>query len=166
MHTWTPLFSKIVDSSLWVEPDYVVKVFLTMLALKDADQVVRVNAFGLGRRCWPMDKDSEKKVLDALKILAAPDRRRLEKQPFEGRRIQKTEDGWLILNGQEYEDLMRSINRRAYKAAKEREYRKRGKQPVDSKLAYEDAALRAMERGDEDEVDRLAALRKHNGGES
>jgi hypothetical protein len=167
MHTWTPLFSKIVDSSLWVEPDWVVKVFLTMLAVKDADQIVRTNAFGLGRKCWPMDKNAEEKVLAALKILAAPDKRRLEPQPHEGRRIQKVEDGWLILNGQEYEDLMRTINRRAYKAAKEREYREQKNRPLKQKpntsLPFEAAALRAQERGDLDTVDRLAATPKHGG---
>lgn len=102
-----------------------VKVFLTMMALKDADQVVRVNAFGLGRRCWPMDADAEGKVLKALKILSEPDKKRKEKQAHDGRRIERVEGGWLILNGQEYEDLMRSLNRRNYKAAKQREYREK-----------------------------------------
>ena len=119
MNTWTPLFSKIVDSSIWTEPDDVVKVFLTMLALKDADQVVRYNAFALGQRAHK----TEAEVLAALKVLAAPDHKRIEPQPFDGRRIQKVEGGWLLLNGQHYEDMMRAINRRAYKAGKEREYR-------------------------------------------
>ena len=97
-----------------------VKVFLTLLALKDSDQVVRHNAFAIGRRCWPRDDKAEVKVLDALKILASPDRRRLEPQANEGRRIQKVRDGWMLLNGQFYEDMMRNLNRRAYKAKKQR----------------------------------------------
>lgn len=123
MNTWTPLFSKIVDSSIWTEPDYVIKVFLTMLALKDADQIVRYNAFGLAQRAHK----TEKEVLDALKILSSPDKKRIEPQPYDGRRIQKADGGWLILNGQAYEDLMRSINRKAYKARKQAEYRKRSR---------------------------------------
>lgn len=129
MNTWTPLFSKIVDSSLWAEDDGVVKVFLTMLALKDADMVVRYNAFALGRKCWPMDEGAEARVLEALKVLASPDTKRIEPQPNEGRRIEKVQDGWLLLNGQFYEDMMRHANRAAYQARKQREYRARKKLP-------------------------------------
>jgi hypothetical protein len=119
MNTWAPLFSKIVDSSLWCEPDFVVKVFITMLAKKDADHVVRGSAFNIAT--WA--RKTEKEALEALRILSSPDTKRLEPQPFEGRRIEKVEDGWLVLNGQGYQDLMRSINRRNYKTAKQAEYR-------------------------------------------
>jgi len=149
MNTWTPLFSKIVDSSIWSEEDYVCKVFITMLALKDSDHVVRYNAFGLGKRCH---KD-EAEVLKALKILASPDRKRLEPQPFEGRRIKKVEDGWLILNGQSYEDMMRSLNRRAYKAEKQRDYRAKKK---GGPSVREREAVKAYENGDQATADRLA----------
>jgi hypothetical protein len=143
MNTWAPLFSKIVDSSLWVEPDYVVKVFLTMLAKKDADHVVRGTAFMIGK--WA--NKLEKEVLDALKILSSPDTRRLEPQPFEGRRIQKVDDGWLILNGQFYQDLMKQVNRREYQRQKQKEYRNGRKR----KTPYPGAQLaeRAAERGED-----------------
>ena len=154
MHTWTPLFSKIVDSSLWLEEDFVVKVFLTMLSKKDADQVVRMNAFELGRRCWPLDPKAEVKVLTAFKILSSPDTKRIEPQEFEGRRIERVDGGWLVLNGQYYEDMMRSINRKAYKAAKQKEYRLKAKKHT---LPGEDAALRALERGDNHDAERIAA---------
>lgn len=111
MNTWAPLFSKIVDSSLWDEPDYVVKVFLTMLAKKDSDFVVRGSAYNISK--WA--KKSEEETLDALKILSSPDTKRIEKQPHEGRRIQRVEDGWLILNGELYRDLMVKENERARK---------------------------------------------------
>lgn len=123
--SWAPLFSKIVDSSIWREPDAVVKVFITMLAKKGSDHIVRANAYMIGE--W--SKKSEKEVLDALKVLSSPDKRRIEPQPFDGRRIQKVEDGWLILNGQHYEDEMRRVSRRAYKARKAREYRERKSNP-------------------------------------
>ena len=93
--TWVPIFSRIVDSSLWGEPDFVVKVFITMLALKERDHVVRMSAYAIGERA----KKTEKEVLEALSILASEDKRRLEPQPFDGRRIEKVEGGWLILNG-------------------------------------------------------------------
>lgn len=96
-----------------------VKVFLTMLAKKDADHVVRASAYIIGE--W--SKKTESETLDALKILSSPDKNRIEKQPFDGRRIEKVEDGWLILNGHYYEDLMRKTNRLVYKRNWQREHR-------------------------------------------
>lgn len=112
MDTYTPLFSKIVDSSVWTEADYVCKVFITLLAVKDRDQVARVNAFEVGRKCWPGDPEAEKRALDALNILAAPDTKRIEPQPFDGRRIEKVERGWLVLNGEHYRELARRCKHR------------------------------------------------------
>jgi len=114
MKFWTPLWNGIVDSSLWDLPDYVVKVFLTMLAIKDMDMVVRITVYGLAKR----SRKTEDQVMDALKILSSPDDKRLEKQPFEGRRVMAVEDGWLILNGQKYQEMVRveqlkAKNRRA-----------------------------------------------------
>src|SRR3982750_1865410 len=96
--TWAPLFAQIVDSSLWLESDVVVKVFLTMLAKKNKDMVVRGTAFNIAQ--WA--KKTEQEVLDALRILSSPDTKRIEPQQFEGRRIERVADGWLILNGKVY----------------------------------------------------------------
>lgn len=141
MNTWSPLFSKIVDSSLWREEDLVVKIFLTLLAKKDFDHVVRATAFMIGE--WA--KKTEGEALEALRILSSPDTKRLEPQPFEGRRIEKVEGGWLILNGQYYEDLMRRENRREYKARKQKEYRDRKKMEPNVASAEEKLAI---ERGE------------------
>lgn len=119
MFTWTPLFSKMVDSPVWDLPDFICKIWVTMLVSKDSDHVVRLNAYALANRA----KKTEKEVTDALAVLSAPDTKRIEPQLFEGRMIQKVEDGWLILNGQKYEDMMRAPNRMAYLAGNHREYR-------------------------------------------
>ena len=112
MDTFSPIFSKIVDSSLWDEPDYVVKVFLTMLAKKDMDHVVRGNAYNIA--VW--SRKTEREVLDALKRLSSPDKKRLEPQPHEGRRIKKVDGGWLVLNGAEYRKLAQEVSERFRKA--------------------------------------------------
>lgn len=91
-----------VSSSLWKEPDVVIKVFLTMLALKGSDHVYRGSAFNLADQ----SKKTEIEVLDALKVLSSPDKIRIEKQPFDGRRIKAVEHGWLILNGRKYQEMM------------------------------------------------------------
>lgn len=152
MNTWTPLFSKIVDSSVWCEPDHVRIVFITMLALKDADHIVRYSAFQLAQRAHK----TEAEVLDAFTVLSAPDTRRLEPQPFEGRRIEKTPEGWLILNGEYYKDLMRSINRKAYKAEHEKGRRARKKAAASASLPgereYEEAARNGATQEQLDEI--------------
>lgn len=160
MNTWAPLFSKIVDSSLWCEPDFVVKVFITMLAKKDSDHIVRGSAFNIAS--WA--RKTEKEALEALRILSSPDKRRLEPQPFEGRRIQKVEEGWLVLNGQSYQDLMRSINRKEYKRVKQSDYRAKAAEgapkPKTSRRktdARESRFVKAVEAGDEKAADAIAA---------
>lgn len=142
MSGWTPVWSMIVDSSLWEEPDYVCKVFLTMLAIKDHDHIVRLDPYKLAKK----SHKTEQEVIDALKVLSSPDTRRLSPQEFEGRRIEKVEDGWLMLNGEKYRRMMSRIQRREYQAEWQRGYRDRQKQageqaqtspPTDSKLIGE-----------------------------
>lgn len=107
--SWTPLWNVVVESSLWMEPDSVVKVFLTMLAVKDHDHIVRKNAFQLARAA----NKNESEVLEALKVLSSPDKLRIEHQPHEGRRIKAVEEGWLILNGEKYREMVSVEMKRA-----------------------------------------------------
>lgn len=143
MRTFSPLWSMIVYSSLWDESDCVVKVFMTMMALKDADHVYRGTAYSLAMQ----SRKSEVEVLEALKILSSPDERRVESQPFDGRRIESVEDGWLILTGEKYrklvsEEMKKARNRRAQEA-----YRKRAR---DNKgpTQRETSQVRAFENGE------------------
>ncbi len=143
MKGWAPLWSSIVDSSIWGEPDYVLKVFLTMLALKDLDHIYHGNAYNLAQR----SRKTEAEVLDALKILASPDKKRLEPQAFEGRRIKAVPEGWLILNGEKYREavqieMQRARNRRAQAAFRARKKNASGPSPG------EGLALKSQDRGD------------------
>lgn len=124
--TWAPLWSMIVDSSLWGEPDWVIKVFITILALKDADHVYRGTAYALAQR----SKKTEAEVLEALKILSSPDNRRVEAQEFDGRRIELVPDGWLVLNGEKYKELVQQEMKRARDRRAAKAYRDRKKQRV------------------------------------
>lgn len=143
VRTWAPLWSSIVDSSLWMEPDYVCKVFLTMLALKDADHVYRGTAFNLARR----SHKEEAEVLDALRILSSPDKKRMETQEFEGRRIKAVEDGWLILNGAKYRDMVRLEMKRARdrKAQAARRERLKNAKPLPGETNY----LKGQDKGED-----------------
>lgn len=143
--SFTPLFEEIVDSSIWAESDLVVKVFLTMLAKKDRDYVVRASAFNLAR--WA--NKTEEEVLKALKVLMSPDTKRVEKQEFDGRRVKKVDDGWLLLNGKKYDEKMRLMFERARKTrwAQENRVSKKGPAPVRVQEAG-----KSIEQAIEDEV--------------
>lgn len=159
--TWAPLWSGIVESSIWDEPDNVVKVFLTMLAIKDADHVVRKTAYQLG----VLSRKTESEVLDALKILASPDTRRREKQPFDGRRIKAIEEGWLVLNGEKYREMVRmemqrARNRRSQAAFRSRKPKVPKSQDKPASATYrsnESRYCEADENGDEAKADAIAA---------
>lgn len=116
MNTWAPIWSGIVDSSLWEESGDVVKVFMTMMATKDSDHVCRMDTFKIAKKCNFRLEDGtvdELKVLDILKILASPDEHRKIKQQYDGRRIRAVEDGWLILNGEKYKKMVQDEMRKA-----------------------------------------------------
>ena len=125
MDYYTPLWSGVVDSSLWDEPDPVVKVFVTMLAIKDPDFVVRKTAYQIGRCA----RKTEAEVLEALEVLSSPDTKRLEPQPQEGRRLERVSDGWLILNGKKYQEKMREEAERARWRKAQAAKREREKKP-------------------------------------
>ena len=112
MNALISIFSKLVDSSLWEEDGLVVKVFIAMLAKQDRDHIVRGSVYNIAR--WA--NETTGKVARALNILSEPDRKRKGPQPFDGRRIQLVDDGWLLLNGAKYQELMRSALRRAQQA--------------------------------------------------
>ena len=157
MRGWAPIWAGIVDSSIWDEDDRTVKVFMTLLALKDWDHVYRGDAYKLARQ----SRKSEVEVLDALKILASPDTRRVSMQPYEGRRIKAVEDGWLVLNGDKYQKLIRTEMKRRRNARAQQSWRSRNRSkkeaiyPSDFREAYDEASEEAgddVEKGSNPEV--------------
>lgn len=150
-NTWVPVFSSIIYSSLWDEPYHVRLLFMTMLAIKDKDHVVRRTVYALKKAA----NITEEEVEEALKILAAPDRRRSENQEFEGRRIAKVEEGWLILNGDKYRKLLQTAKRREQKRRYEAKRRALAKKAKGTLLPGEAAYLKALEEGNEAEAERL-----------
>lgn len=119
---YTKLFSEIIGSTVWREPDHVRLVWITMLACRDAQDTVQASIPGLADFARvPLDKCE-----DALARLSSPD-------PYsrttthEGRRIEKCDGGWRILNAEKYRKKMSLDERREYKRLKAREYRANAK---------------------------------------
>ena len=119
MNSWTPIWNTLVDSSIWEEDDAVCKIFITLLALKDVDQVVRLTAYQIAKKA----NKTEGEAIRCLKVLASPDKKRIEKQPHDGRRIERVEDGYLVLNGQKFQDMVQDMRRKRQQAQWQREQR-------------------------------------------
>ena len=79
-------------------------------------------------------------------MLEAPDKRKISRQPDEGRRIRPVNDGWLIINGEKYREEIQKLFYRARKAELQREYRRKKKSA--GPIAGEREFQRALENGE------------------
>lgn len=163
MNTWAPIWSGIVDSSLWEEDGDVVKVFMTLLATKDSDHISRLDPYRIAKKCHI----DELEVLEILKLLASPDTRRKTPQEFEGRRIKAVEDGWLVLNGLKYRSMVqvemkKNRDRKAQAAWRARQKLKKSP-PLKGEVAY----IKGVEQGmvDQDNVPIPPRAREERAGE-
>ena len=119
---YTKLFSTILDSTIWTEPWHIKGVWITMLAMADKDGIVQASVPGLARRATV----STEECVEALARFEQPDE--WSRTPdHDGRRIETVQGGWKLLNYSNYRAKMSAEDRRAYKAAKQREYRERDK---------------------------------------
>lgn len=157
-NSWSPLFDSIVYSSLWDEPYYVRILFLTMLAIKDRDHIVRRNAYALRKLANITDEE----IMLALEVLKMPDTRRGEHQEFEGRRIKEVKEGWLILNGEKYRELLITAKKREQKRVAEQIRRSKRSQELEKlrsmngkPLPGEMAYVKAVEEGDDEMAERM-----------
>ena len=93
MAGWTKLEKTILQSSIWDEPNHVRIVWITLLALQDKDGYVGASVPGIAHEA----RVSVDEAKHAIETLEAPDP--WSRDPDnEGRRIEKVDRGWLILN--------------------------------------------------------------------
>lgn len=120
---YTKLFSELIMSTVWRESDHVRILWITLLALKDRYHKVNASLPGLADAAKITMTECE----EALKILSSPDPYSRTKD-FEGRRIEKCDGGWLVLNGEKYRQKLSAADRREYQRVKQAEYREKRKQ--------------------------------------
>lgn len=119
---WTKLFSSIVTSSIWCEDDKTFRVWVALLALSDQEGIVEGSVPGLANLCRLQPAE----MRAALEKLASPDPDSRSPE-FEGRRIEKIEGGWRLLNYEKYRQKAvagegsRAPYYRAYRARKRAE---------------------------------------------
>lgn len=99
---YNKLFTKILDSSIWLAPDPHRLVWITLLAAMDEDSnAMFASHLNLAARA----RVTPEEALDAITAFESPD-------PYsgdpdnEGRRVERIPGGWHVLNGQKYRALV------------------------------------------------------------
>lgn len=110
---YNKLFTKILDSSIWLEPTTTRIVWLTLIAGMDEDGFVALaSVANLAHRARVERKEAE----EAVQILESPDPDSSDPD-HEGRRIERVTGGWMVLNGPKYRDLVtRTVSREQTRA--------------------------------------------------
>jgi hypothetical protein len=115
---WTKLYSSIVTSSIWVENDATLRVWIAMLAAVDADGIVEGSIPGFAN----LARVTTDQMRAAVVTLSSPDPD--SRTPdYEGRRIETIEGGWRILNYRAYRERCQA--KEGSKAPAMRAYRAR-----------------------------------------
>ena len=117
MITYAKLASNIVSSSIWSEDDKTLRLWIYFLAKKDSNGDVFGSPVAFAHQCYMTLEE----CLERLKKLESPDPHSAS-EDFEGRRIEKIEGGFKVLNHDRYTKLG-SSKWREYNAEKQREYR-------------------------------------------
>lgn len=98
---YNKLFEKILDSSIWLEPDPTRIVWITLLAAMDEDGFAHFSALqNLADRA----KVSLKAAKVAVAKFEAPDKNS-GNPANDGRRIERVPGGWLVLNSNYYRQI-------------------------------------------------------------
>ena len=118
MAGFTKLFSSILDSTIWQEPNETRLLWITMLAMSDANGEIQSSIPGLARRAAITLDQCEV----GLETLLSPDNYSRTKD-HEGRRIMAVNGGWQLLNHGRYRALLSYEERKEYNRIKQAERR-------------------------------------------
>lgn len=119
--TYTKLFSSITASTVWGEPYATRVVWVSMLAMADANGCIYASIPGLARHA----NVSLSEVEAALASFQAPDTYS-RTHDHEGRRIEPIDGGWRLLNHSKYRAIRGAEDRREYKREWDRQNRPSG----------------------------------------
>jgi len=120
--SYTKLFSSIVTSTIWTEDAKTCKVWVTMLAIANKHGEVQASIPGLAQIAGLPLTDTEaavEKFLSPDKYSRTPD--------DQGRRIEKIDGGWLLLNHAKYRAMASKDEEKASSAKRQSAFRERQK---------------------------------------
>jgi hypothetical protein len=116
---YNKLFSKILDSSIWLASDATRLVFLTCIASMDEDGICHFASVpNLAHRARVDLAAAERAVAE----LEAPDPHSADPENG-GRRLERVPGGWLVLNAAKYRELVKRSDQRAATARRVRKHR-------------------------------------------
>lgn len=120
MAGYTKLFSSIVASTIWREKKETKIVWITMLAMANAQGRVDASVPGLA----DMARVSVEECAEAVEVLSSPDTWSRSKE-FQGRRIEPVDGGWIVLNYAKYRENRDAEIRRVQNRQAQARYRER-----------------------------------------
>lgn len=99
---YNKLFTKILDSSIWLEDTATRIVWVTCIAMMDEQGFVPLAAIGnIANRA----RVSLEEATEAVRILESPDQKS-PGQDHDGRRIERVPGGWMVLNAVKYREMV------------------------------------------------------------
>jgi len=120
MNGYTKLFQSIVTSSIWTEDDRTRIVWVTMLAMADKHGEIQAAIPGLARLAGVSIEDCQK----AIDRFMGPDPHS-RTTDFKGRRLEKIDGGWALLNHAKYRRMASDIDRKEQATERKRRQRER-----------------------------------------
>jgi len=147
---YTKLFSSILQSTIWNESPVVCKVWITMLALTDADGYVAAAIPGLAVQA----RISLDECQAALAALMEPDPYSRTKDE-DGRRIRAVDGGWELVNYRKYREMMTKEARREANAERMRRVRateRSAQQRTDAHNSAQDAQVRNVSQAEAEAI--------------
>ena len=134
MTGYTKLFSSIITSSIWTEDDQTRIVWITLLALADRHGEVAASIPGLARVAGVSVEACEK----AIAKFMAPDP--YSRTPDEeGRRIERIEGGWALVNHAKYRAAASEEDEREKAAIRQKRLRDKKKDKTDGGVTVTDS---------------------------
>ena len=123
---YSKLFTKILDSSIWLESDSTRLVWITLLASMDEDGMCQfASGVNLARRAIV----TAEQAAAALKVLESPDPHSSDRDN-DGRRIERVPGGWIVLNASKYRAIVSRKESMRLAAERAQRYRDRKKNGV------------------------------------
>jgi hypothetical protein len=102
---YNKIFTKILDSSIWLAPDPHRLVWITLIAAMDKDGFAQ---FACAENLAARARVSVEDTKSALKAFESPDPFD-DTQDHDGRRIERFPGGWLVLNAEKYRSMVSQI---------------------------------------------------------
>jgi hypothetical protein len=137
---YNKLFTRILDSSVWLEDDATRIVWITLLAAMDEDGFCR---FASPANVALRARVSPAAAAAALKKFENPDPMTPEDEN-EGRRIERVPGGWIVLNAVKHREQVTRDEIRRQDAARAKRYRERKRSVTDERVAIKEKRDAAM----------------------